>query len=152
MIKNVKKQGETPLYAENPHRRCTILFRFGMFLFCSARVSGHPCFKGMRCIVLFRFMGYDATKRELARFCSALMHPIVYFTSKQRSSSGTTFQKVPNLFRARAESAIHTAFQTHQGALICSAFRIVPSSSRHNFVDFSAEKFLFRSVICLDGL
>ena len=114
-----------------------------MFLFCSARVSGHPCFKGMRCIVLFRFMGYDATKRELARFCSALMHHIVYFTSKQRSSSGTTFQKVPNLFRARVESAIHTAFQTHQGALICSAFRIVSSASRHNFVDFLLKSSFF---------
>ena len=152
MIKNVKQAVVNLLYAENPHPRCTILFRFGMFLFCSVKMSGHPYFIGVRCIVLFRFIDDVATKRELARFCSALMRPIVYFISKQRSSSGTSFQKVPNLFRARAESAIHTAFQTHQGALICSAFRIVPSGSSHKFVDFSAEKFLFRSVFCLDGL
>ena len=78
MIKNVKQAVVNPLYAENPHPRCTILFRFGMFLFCSVKLSGHPYFKGVRCIVLFRFIDDVATKRELARFCSALIRPIVY--------------------------------------------------------------------------
>lgn len=78
MIKNVKQAVVNPLYAENPHPRCTILFRFGMFLFCSVKMSGHPYFNGVRCIVLFRFIDDVATKRELARFCSALIRPIVY--------------------------------------------------------------------------
>ena len=71
IIKNVKQAVVNPLYAENPHPRCTILFRFGMFLFCSVKMSGHPYFKGVRCIVLFRFI-------DVARFCSALIRPIVY--------------------------------------------------------------------------
>ena len=137
MIKNVKRLDEKPLYAENPHPRCTILFRFGMFLFCSVMMSGQPFFKGARCIVLFRFIDDVATKRELARFCSALIRPIVYFTSKQRSSSATLCRKVPNLFRARAETPFNRGLQTHQGALICSAFWIVSLTSRHNFVAFS---------------
>ena len=139
MIKNVKQLDEKPIYAENPHPRCTILFRFGMFHFCSVRMPGQPYFKGARCIVLFRFIDDVATKRELARFCSALIRPIVYFTSKQRSSSATLCRKVPNLFRARAESPFNRGFQTHQSALICSAFRIVRPESRHIFVAFSLE-------------
>ena len=137
MIKNVKQLDENPLYAENPYSRCTILFRSGMFLFCSVMMSGQPYFKGARCIVLFRFIGEAATKRELALFCSALICPIVYFTSKQRSSSATLCRKVPNLFRACAESPFNRGLQTHQGALFCSAFWNVSLISRHNFVAFS---------------
>ena len=139
MIKNVKQLDEKPLYAENPHPRCTILFRSGMFLFCSVSMPGQPYFKGARCIVLFRFIDDFATKRELARFCSALIRPIVYFTSKQRSSSATLCRKVPNLFRARAESPFNRGLQAHQGALFCSAFWFVSLTSRHIFVAFSLE-------------
>ena len=152
MIKNVKQLDEKPIYAENPHPRCTILFRSGMFLFCSVSMPGQPYFKGARCIVLFRFIGEVATKRELALFCSALICPIVYFTSKQRSSSATLCRKVPFLFRACAESPFNRGLQAHQGALFCSAFWNVSLSSRHNSVAFSTEMFLFRSVFCLRGL
>ena len=149
MIKNVKQLDENPLYAENPYSRCTILFRMLMppwltpksrlagHLKCSVMMSGQPYFKGARCIVLFRFIGEAATKRELALFCSALIRPIVYFTSKQRSSSATLCRKVPNLFRACAESPFNRGLQTHQGALFCSAFWNVSLISRHNFVAFS---------------
>ena len=139
MIKNVKQLDENPLYAENPYSRCTILFRSGMFLFCSVMMSGQPYFKGARCIVLFRFIDDVATKRELARFCSALIRPIVYFSSKQRSSSAMICRKVPFLFRARAESPFNRGLQAHQGALFCSAFRLVRPESRHIFVAFSLE-------------
>lgn len=152
MIKNVKQLDENPLYAENPHPRCTILFRFGMFHFCSVRMPGQPYFKGARCIVLFRFIDDVATKRELARFCSALIRPIVYFTSKQRSSSATLCRKVPNLFRARAESPFNRGLQAHQGALFCSAFWNVSFKQLPQFRGFFAEMFLFRSVFCLNGL
>ena len=153
IIKNVKKQGETPLYAENPYRRCTILFRFGMFLFCSARVSGHPCFKGMRCIVLFRFglIRYKkGTCMVLFRFlapwltpksrltghlkCSASPHPIVYFSSKQRSLSGGVSRNVPNLFRKCARSGICRGFWLCRGAWFCSALWFQFKFDRHNFV------------------
>ncbi len=116
MIKIVNQSRKTPLFTENHSSRCMILFRFGMFLFCSGRWLELPNIETWRCIVLFRFEGETVTKRELARFCSALLHSIVYFTSKQRSLSGWASQNVPILFRACARSGIYRGIRPHRGA------------------------------------
>ena len=152
MIKNVKQTVVNPLYAENPHPRCTILFRFGMFLFRSVKRSGHPYFKGVRCIVLFRFIDDVATKRELARFCSALIRPIVYFTSKQRSSSATLCRKVPILFRARAETPFNRGASDASRCIVLFRFQTCSSREPPHFRCFFTIMFLFRSVFCLNGL
>ena len=110
MIKIVNQSRETPLFTENRSSRCTDLFRLGMFLFCSDKVPGTTKYRDMEVHGFVPLRVRFATKRELAWFCSASPHPIVYFSSKQRSLSGCVSRNVPNLFRKCARSGICRGF------------------------------------------
>ena len=156
MIKIVNQSRKTPLFTENRPSRCTDLFRLGMFLFCSDKVPGTTKYRDMEVHWFVPLWVRFATKRELALFCSAfnapwltpksrltghlkcsaLLHSIVYFTSKQRSLSGWASQNVPILFRACARSRIYRGFRPYRGALFCSALWFLFKFDRHNFVAF----------------
>ena len=105
-----------------------ILFRFG---------SDSPQKGNLHCFVPLSPWLTPKSRLTGHLKCSAFLHPIVYFTSKQRSLSGLASHNVPILFRACVGCAICREFRAYSGALICSALLIDSWTSRHNFVTFS---------------
>ena len=62
IIKNVNQSHESPLFTEIYCLRCIVLFRFDMFLFCSAILSVVHNTEASRCTDLFRF-GFDSPQK-----------------------------------------------------------------------------------------
>ena len=65
MIIIVNQSRKTPLFTENHSSRCMILFRFGMFLFCSDKMPGTTNCRDMEVHCFVPLWVRFATKRVI---------------------------------------------------------------------------------------